>query len=527
MLTMTSLGGAGTVTGSKHLLEHDGKRILIDCGLFQGMKNLRELNWEPLPVPPASIDAVILTHAHLDHSGYLPRLVRDGFRGRIYATAATRDVAALILKDSAHLNEKDAAYLNRIGATRHKPALPLYNSEDAERALELFTPVPFSEVTELPGGAKVTFRHAGHILGAATADVEWGGRRVVFSGDLGRYSDPFMLDPEPVREADFVVIESTYGNRLHEDDEHKEVRLREILLQAVSDKEKVIIPAFAVGRTQDLLYTINKLYRAGSIPLIPIYVDSPLAVSATEVFTKHSELFDQETREYLRTAQSPFNYPALTLVRDLEDSKELNEIKGPAIIISASGMCEAGRIKHHLKHNLWRRSAHILFVGFQAEGTLGRRIRDGAKTVTIFGEEIAVKANIHALDGFSAHADQAGLLEWLRAFERKPRAVFVTHGEADARREFAALVQRELNFKSVVPLCDESFDLTQGDLFPLAARKEVAEESALTDLDALWQQVRPALLRQLNSGGRRSGKDAQRLAQKLEEAMREVRNRLS
>ncbi|MXO76144.1 MBL fold metallo-hydrolase [Altererythrobacter aerius] len=452
MLTLTSLGAAGTVTGSKHLLEHDGKRILIDCGLFQGMKNLRELNWEPLPVPPASIDAVILSHAHLDHSGYLPRLVRDGFRGLIYATAATRDVATLILKDSGHINEKDADFLNRIGATRHKPALPLYGVRDAERALESFSSVPFSKPTDLPGGARVTFRHAGHILGAATADVEWGGRRIVFSGDLGRYSDPFMLDPEPVAEADFVMIESTYGNRLHEPTDPGEA-LGVIVERTVRRGGTVIIPAFAVGRAQALLYYLWKLREAGRLKDVPIYLDSPMAINATDLLCDHfadHRLTPQVCRDACDIA---------IYTREVEQSKAITTSPYPKIVISASGMATGGRVLHHLKAFAPDRKNSIVFSGFQAAGTRGRAMLEGAREIKIHGQWIPVAAEVADLPMLSAHADANELMRWLSGFQRPPKRVFIVHGEAQASEALRSRIDQELGWDAVIPRQAQMFEL--------------------------------------------------------------------
>lgn len=452
MITMTSLGAAGTVTGSKHLLEHDGKRILIDCGLFQGMKNLRELNWEALPVPPGSIDAVILTHAHLDHSGYLPRLVRDGFRGRIYATAATRDVAALILKDSAYLNEKDADFLNRIGATRHKPALPLYGVKDVERTLEFFTPVPFSKPIELPGGAKVIFRHAGHILGAATADVEWGGRRIVFSGDLGRYSDPFMLDPEPIAEADFVVIESTYGNRIHEPTDAAEA-LGAVVESTVQRGGTVVIPAFAVGRAQALLYYLRKLREAGRLTDVPIYLDSPMAINATDLLCEH--LDDHRlTPQVCRDACDIAIY-----TREVEQSKAISANPYPKIVISASGMATGGRVLHHLKAFAPDHRNSIVFSGFQAAGTRGRAMLEGAREIKIHGQWIPVAAQVADLPMLSAHADANELMRWLSGFQRPPRRVFIVHGEAQASEALRSRIDQTLGWDAVVPRQSQRFEL--------------------------------------------------------------------
>src|SRR5690625_4747014 len=326
MLKLTSLGGAGTVTGSKHLLTHEGKRILIDCGLFQGLKNLRELNWTPLPVKPSSIDAVVLTHAHLDHSGYLPKLVRDGFRGNIFATDATRDVAELILKDSGYLQEKDADYANRKGFSKHKPALPLYAVHDSERALERLSSVPFGQPLQLPGGAILMFRHAGHILGAATADIDWGGKRVVFSGDLGRYGDPVMHDPEPVSEADYIVIESTYGDRIHEPGDPTEL-LGSVIERTVRRGGTVVIPAFAVGRAQSLLYHLWKLRSSGRLSQIPIYLDSPMAISATDLLHGHRDdhrLLPEDCDTICGIA---------TYTRDVEESKAITASPYPKVVI--------------------------------------------------------------------------------------------------------------------------------------------------------------------------------------------------
>jgi metallo-beta-lactamase family protein len=452
MLTMTSLGGAGTVTGSKHLLEHDGKRILIDCGLFQGMKNLRELNWEPLPIQPSSIDAVILTHAHLDHSGYLPRLVRDGFRGRIYATAATRDVAALILRDSGYLNEKDADYLNRIGATRHKPALPLYGVGDVERTLELFTSVSFSSPVELPGGARVTFRHAGHILGAATADVEWGGKRIVFSGDLGRYSDPFMLDPEPVLGADFVVIESTYGNRIHEPTDPAEA-LSAIIERTVKRGGTVVIPAFAVGRAQALLYYLWQLRENGRLTNIPVFLDSPMAINATDLLCEH--LADHRlTPQVCRDACGIAIY-----TREVEQSKAISANSYPKIVISASGMATGGRVLHHLKAFAPDRRNSIVFSGFQAAGTRGRAMLEGAREIKIHGRWIPVAAEVADLPMLSAHADANELMRWLSGFQRPPRRVFIVHGEAQASEALRSRIDQVLGWDAVVPRQSQRFEL--------------------------------------------------------------------
>jgi metallo-beta-lactamase family protein len=452
MLTLTSLGGAGTVTGSKHLLTHDGKRILIDCGLFQGLKNLRELNWAPLPVKPSSIEAVVLTHAHLDHSGYLPKLVRDGFRGNIFATDATRDVAELILKDSGHLQEKDAEYANRKGFSKHKPALPLYGVHDAERALERFSSVPFGKPLQLPGGAVLTFRYAGHILGAATVDIDWGGKRIVFSGDLGRYGDPVMPDPEPVPEADYIVIESTYGDRIHEPSDSTTL-LRSVIERTVQRGGTVVIPAFAVGRAQSLLYHLWKLRSAGRLSTLPIYLDSPMAISATDLLHAHRD------DHRLSPEDCDTICGIATYTRDVEASKAITASPYPKVVISASGMATGGRVLHHLKAFAHDRKNTILFSGFQAAGTRGRAMLQGAREIKIHGEWIPVLAEVANLPALSAHADSDELMRWLSGFRHAPARTFIVHGEAEAAEALRVRIDKDLGWNAAVPRQDQAFDL--------------------------------------------------------------------
>jgi metallo-beta-lactamase family protein len=452
VLTLTSLGGAGTVTGSKHLLTHDGKRILIDCGLFQGLKNLRELNWTPLSVKPSSIDAVVLTHAHLDHSGYLPKLVRDGFRGNIFASDATRDVAELILKDSGYLQEKDAEYANRKGFSKHKPALPLYGVHDAERALERFSAVPFGKVVKLPGGASLMFRHAGHILGAATADIDWGGKRIVFSGDLGRYGDPVMHDPEPVSEADYVVIESTYGDRTHEPGDPTEL-LGSVVERTVRRGGTVVIPAFAVGRAQSLLYHLWQLRSGGRLSKVPIHLDSPMAISATDLLHAHRDdhrLSPEECDAICGIA---------TYTRDVEGSKAITANPYPKVVISASGMATGGRVLHHLKAFAPDQKNTILFSGFQAAGTRGRAMLQGAREVKIHGQWIPVVAELADLPALSAHGDSNELMRWLSGFRHAPARTFIVHGESDAGEALRVRIDRDLGWDATVPRQDQVFNL--------------------------------------------------------------------
>ena len=452
MLTFTSLGGAGTVTGSKHLLEHGGRRILVDCGLFQGLKNLRELNWAKFPVEPASISAVVLTHAHLDHSGYLPRLVRDGFRGPIVSTHATRDVAELILKDSGHLQEKDAEYANRKGFSKHKPALPLYGLRDAERALEFFTPVAMHTPVDLPGGGRLILRRAGHILGASTVEIEWAGRRVVLSGDLGRYDDPVMVDPEAVAAADCIVVESTYGNRLHERGDPTEM-LGQVIERTARRGGSVIIPAFAIGRAQSLLYHIWRLKQAGRIGLIPVYLDSPMAIDATALL--HAYRGDHRLPPEVCEAVCS----VATYTRDTEASKAIMTNTMPKVIISASGMATGGRVLHHLKALGPDRRNTIIISGFQAAGTRGRALADGARELKIHGQWIPIEAEVADLPMLSAHADADEILRWLGGFRHPPDASFIVHGEAAASEALRVRIGRDLGWEAAVPLQGQEFEL--------------------------------------------------------------------
>ncbi|CCN23593.1 conserved hypothetical protein [Bordetella bronchiseptica 1289] len=452
MLTLTCLGGAGTVTGSKHLLRHGDTRLLVDCGLFQGLKNLRELNWQPLPVAPADVDAVVLTHAHLDHCGYLPRLVAEGFRGRIHATPATRDVAELILLDSANLQEKDAEFANRKGYSRHAPALPLYRVVDAERALARFSDVALHRETALPGGATLTLRRAGHILGAATAQIDIGGMRVVFSGDLGRYNDPVMHDPEDVRNADYLVIESTYGNRRHDAADPVEA-LGAVIERTVLRGGTVVIPAFAVGRAQTLIHALWKLRQAGRLHNVPVYLDSPMATSATELLARHAS-------EHKLSAQDcEAACAAVTYVRDVEGSKALSANRYPKVIISASGMATGGRVLHHMAAFGADHRNTLLFAGFQAAGTRGRKLLDGATETRIYGQWMPVRAEVAELPMLSAHADSDELMRWLADFQEAPRRVFIVHGEPQASQALRERIQRELNWQAIVPVQDRRYTL--------------------------------------------------------------------
>jgi metallo-beta-lactamase family protein len=442
-LTLSFLGGAGTVTGSRYVLE-DGDRILVDCGLFQGLKQLRLRNWAPFPIPPNTIASGILTHAHLDHSGYLPRFVREGFTGKIYCSEATEDLCEVLLRDSAHLQEQDAEYANRRGFSKHKPALPLYTAHDAERALARLSTVPFDGEREVADGVRIRLRRAGHLLGAASVECAWRGTRVVFSGDLGRYNDPMLPDPSPVEEADYLVIESTYGDRRHESSD-PQVALGDIVESTAERGGTVIIPAFAVGRAQTLLYHLERLKAAGRIANVPIFLNSPMAFDASDILCRHIE--DQKlSEEACQKACGVAQY-----VREVEDSKALNENPMPKVIVSASGMATGGRVLHHLKRYAPDPRSTILFAGFQAAGTRGAAMVGGAETVKIHGQYIPIRAQVTNLPMLSAHADSEELLRWLGNFRRPPRMTFVTHGEPTASDVLRRRIQDELGWPATAP----------------------------------------------------------------------------
>ncbi len=457
-LTLRSLGAASTVTGSKHLLESGGKRILVDCGLFQGVKNLRELNWAPLAVEPADIDAVVVTHAHLDHTGYLPRLVRDGFTGPILSTPGTAAVAEIILRDSAYLQERDAAFLNKHKASKHHPALPLYDSDDARRTVELFTTHPFGQEFSLwdsdPSlpGPTVTFRRAGHILGASTVEVFWAGRRIVFTGDLGRYNDPIMLDPDPVTAADYLVMESTYGDRVHEKTDPAET-LAAVVNETVKRGGTLVVPAFAVGRAQTLLYYLWQLRSAGRLPDVPIFLDSPMAINASELLGE----FPDDHR------LAPGVYEGMCAMadytRDAEQSMKISASTEPKIVISASGMATGGRILHHLKAFAPDPRNTIMITGYQVPGTRGASIAAGERFIRIYGEWVPINAQVANLAMLSAHADADELIRWASGFTSAPRKVFVVHGEPQPADTLRTRLGREFGWDAVVPRLNQFFDL--------------------------------------------------------------------
>ncbi len=450
------LGGVRTVTGSATLLEKGSLKWLVDCGLFQGSKELGEKNWKIESYQAQHLSFVLLTHAHIDHSGLIPKLVQEGFRGKVICTKATRDLCEVMLEDSAHIQEMEAEWQTRKGKRAgKKEAVPLYTVKDAEESLRYFQTVNYGERFQLANGIKVRFQDAGHILGSAIIEIwveEQGEeKKLIFSGDLGNSGQPLVRDPSIIEEGDILWLESTYGNRLHKTREETIQELLKIIQEAMAHRAKVIIPAFAVERTQEIIYTLGQFIRQGDIPSIPIFIDSPLAISATEIFKRNTDCFDQETQDLLLGGENPLEIPEIIYTQTTEESKAINEDSRPGVIVSASGMCDAGRIQHHLKHHLWRKESHIVIIGYQAEGTIGRRIVDGAKTVRLFGEEIAVNARIHTLGGFSAHADQRGLLNWVSHIQNPQLEVFVNHGEESMSIKLGQLLSEQFHFKTVVP----------------------------------------------------------------------------
>ncbi len=444
-MKLTFLGATGTVTGSKYLLNTGSYRVLVDCGLFQGLKQLRLKNWANLPINPKDVDVVVLTHAHIDHSGYLPLFVKNGFTGKVYCTEATRDLCKILLPDSAHLQEEEAEYANRRGFSKHHPALPLYTKADAFKALEMLVAVPFDQDVNIGDDLTLRFYPNGHILGSAFARIHNKKTSVLFSGDIGRPNNILMKAPMQVKQADYLLLESTYGNRLHERDDPM-LKLATIINKTVTRKGVVLIPVFAVGRAQELLYYIHLLKASGAIAdNIPVYLNSPMAVDATAIFTKHRgehRLSKEECAALNRTAH---------IINSVEESRALNQMKGPMIILSASGMASGGRVVHHLKAFAPKSNNTILFAGFQAAGTRGAALVDGAKEIKIHGEYVPVRARVEIISNLSAHADYMEIVDWLRGFESAPRNTFIVHGEPLAADAMRLHVEEQLHWRTEVP----------------------------------------------------------------------------
>ena len=457
-IDLTFMGAARGVTGSRYLVEANNITLLVDCGLYQE-REFQSRNWEPFRCRPEDLTAVLLTHAHLDHSGLLPKLVNEGFRGRVICTPATADIAKIMLLDSAHLQEEDAQYKKkrhiREGRKGPYPEIPLYTVADAEASLRLFDPVEYNQPVTIGQGIEATFYDAGHVLGSSMIKllISQGGekRSIVFSGDIGRWNRPMLRDPSVFSRTDYIVMESTYGDREHEGTEEIGDDLAEIVKAAFASGGNIIVPSFALQRTQEILYYLNILLRENRIPHLTVYLDSPMAIKITEVYKQHSELFDRDMKDLLRQHQSPFDFPGLKMVETVEESKALNDIKGTVMIIAGSGMCTGGRIKHHLANNISRPECTVMFVGYQAEGTLGRLILDGAKSVRIHGQPHPVLARIVQIQGFSAHADRDELLRWLSNLSTNPRHIFITHGEKRAAEQFSNFLKEQTGYETSVP----------------------------------------------------------------------------
>lgn len=458
--TITFHGAARTVTGSRHLLELNGKRILVDCGMFQGARELRELNWKDFPVDPHTIDAVILTHAHTDHIGYLPRLVKLGYRGPVFCTFGTRGLCRVSLPDGGRLQEEEARFHNKHKTSRHELALPLYTEADAFEAMKFLEPMHYHEWQKLPGGAQFRFVPAGHILGSAFAEIYFeNGERILMGGDLGRLDSPIIKDPTPMDFAEYLVIESTYGDRLHPKVDVKE-HLHRVMSDAWEYGTRILVPSFAIGRTQELLWYLNLLDKEGRLPNIPIYVDSPMANAATLLYSQTEEDHDENMKLDLSEGNSPFRRDLVTFVRDREMSKELNNAPGPFMVISGSGMLTGGRILHHFKSHAGDPNTLILFTGYQAQGTLGRQLLEGAEEVTIHGREVQVRAQVDRIESLSAHADYEEILTWLSNFKEAPKKTFLVHGEYDAQLALQKTIKERLGWETVIPDHAESFDLS-------------------------------------------------------------------
>ncbi|MBW1817123.1 MAG: MBL fold metallo-hydrolase [Deltaproteobacteria bacterium] len=529
MIRITCLGAAGSVTGSCYLIESpQGKKALVDCGLFQGGRQMESRNREDWGFDPKDIEALFLTHAHIDHSGRIPKLVKDGFQGRIITSPPTAELCGIMLLDSAHIQEMDAEWQTRKNKRQGQGVVePLYETPDAEAAIGFLEPTERDNVIEVDPGMKARLRNAGHILGSSILElwVRDGEQsvKVVFSGDLGRQDQLIVKDPHEVFDADFLFVESTYGDRLHRTFDDSKKELLEAIRNSSAKDEKILIPSFAVERTQEILYILGEFERDGLLPDIPVYLDSPLAIKATKIFRKNKPYYDAEARAIVDQGYDPFDMPNLQFTESTADSKAINEKPGSAIVIAGNGMCTAGRIKHHLKHNLWREGASLVIVGYQAKGTTGRRIVDGAKHVKIFRENVAVRADIHTIGGFSAHADQNDLIEWVGHFESKPK-VFVIHGERQASQTLADKIRDRYKLETRVPRWKERLILKSK---KVAVKAPVVEEAA-QDEDTLVLNAIIDLEKELETLRRqvRSKKAGQEREQSILDRLRYVKEEL-
>ena len=478
-MKITFLGATKTVTGSNYLVEAAGKKFLVDCGMWQGKAELEEENFQEFEFDPKEIDFVLLTHAHIDHSGRIPKLYNEGFKNKIYAHKATCDLCALMLPDSGHIQEMESEWKNRKRMRKgEKPRDPLYTAEEAAKCLQIFEAVQYDEIIDITDQIHVRFNDAGHMLGSSIIElwVDEDGKttKTVFTGDIGNNDIPLLSSPTMIEDTDYLVMESTYGSRLHIRNNEKAEMFLDIVSETLDNQGTVVIPSFAVGRTQEILYELNKLkdirtdeefrrkYR--TLMRAPVYVDSPLAISATEVFRENMDLFDEETQKEIMNGDNPLEFPGLKFTMSTDESKALNESQEPCIIISASGMCEVGRIKHHLKHNLWNPNSTILFVGYQAPGTLGYNIVHGAKKVKIFGEEIAVNARVEYIEGYSGHADQEGLMNFIYSFIQKPKHIFLIHGEEESQEVLEQKIITDTNLPVAIPNFGDTYELNKDNI---------------------------------------------------------------
>ncbi|MCL2122638.1 MAG: MBL fold metallo-hydrolase [Desulfovibrionaceae bacterium] len=507
-MKVTFMGAARTVTGSCYMIEAAGARFAVDCGMHQGNKAIEARNFNTGIYEPGRIDFILLTHAHIDHSGLLPRMVRDGYDKPVYCTPPTQELAGLMLQDSAHIQEIEAEWRSQRYARRdqHDPVEPLYTMEDALKVIPLFKNVKYHEMFEPHPGVQVSFYNAGHILGAAAVHLtitEKGfSTRLLFSGDHGRPGALIVQDPEDPPETDYLFVESTYGDRDHKQKANTLEELAEAIAYSYDHREKVIIPAFAVERTQEVLYCLHALWGQGALPAdMPVFVDSPLAIRATEVFRRHQAYFDPNARQLLARGMDPFDLPNLRYTLSAAESQAINEVKGPAVIVSASGMCNAGRIRHHLKHNLWKTGASIVFVGYQGEGTPGRKIVDGGKSISLFGDEVAIKAKVFTIGGFSGHAGQSQLLDWIGAAVRPDLRIVFVHGEAKAQAPLAGCIREKFQLTPIMPDYLEELEIAPGrehvaqvlPAAPEAARPKVDWEYITKDTEAKWAALKAKL----------------------------------
>lgn len=531
-MRITFHGAAGSVTGSNHLVETEQGRFLIDCGMFQGPKELRTRNYTEFSFDPQQIDAVLLTHAHIDHSGLLPKLVRSGYQGPIYTTGATADLLEIMLYDSAHIQANDIAWENRRRKRKGLPQLdPLYEDKDVEQTLALMKKVEYGERFTLFPGVEVRYRDAGHIMGSSFIEIDITengiSKRLVASGDLGRSHQALIGDPEVGKRADLILMESTYGDRNHKTETDTNKEIVSILEQVQKDKGTLIIPAFAVGRTQEMLYRLFELAEQHKIPKLKVFVDSPMATKVTGIYADHIELYDPKTTEYIKAGKTPLEQPWINFTASVRESKAINDTPGPKLIISASGMCTAGRVLHHLKHNIWKSNTHVLFVGYQARGTLGRRIIEGAKKITILGTTLQVNAHIHTVGGLSAHADLDEMLAWLGFYEESKPEVFLVHGDPEACEAFSGHIRDRYSLRAHIPDWHESALITfqeQGLDIKMEAKKleigYAAERGRWSEsLDRLH-----SLLERIDKGkaSREAGLTAEIILEKINEAVDDV-----